>query len=55
MSGRAVTVCDAGGVGGSLGLSMQDSGGWADLPVTTRPPQRVQPEAAQPNRNPRNP
>jgi hypothetical protein len=25
---------------------MQASGGWADLPATTRPPQRVQPEAA---------
>jgi len=24
---------------------MQASGGWADLPATTRPPQRVQPEA----------
>ena len=34
------------GLAGSLGLSVQDSGGWADLPVTTRPPQRVQPEAA---------
>jgi hypothetical protein len=31
---------------GSLGLSMQASEGWADLPATTRPQQRVQPEAA---------
>jgi hypothetical protein len=31
---------------GSLGLSMQASEGWANLPATTRPPQRVQPEAA---------
>jgi hypothetical protein len=30
----------------SLGLSMQASEGWANLPATTRPPQRVQPEAA---------
>src|SRR5215216_1706418 len=30
----------------SLGLSVQASEGWADLPATTRPPQRVQPEAA---------
>jgi hypothetical protein len=28
------------GVNGGLGLSMQASGGWADLPATTRPPQR---------------
>ena len=34
------------GRGGSLGLSMQESEGWANLPATTRPPQRVQPEAA---------
>jgi hypothetical protein len=34
------------GRGGSLGLSMQASEGWANLPATTRPPQRVQPEAA---------
>ena len=34
---------------GSLGLSMQASEGWADLPVTTRPLQRVQPEAAGPD------
>jgi hypothetical protein len=33
--------------GCSLGLSVQASEGWADLPATTRPPQRVQPEAAQ--------
>jgi hypothetical protein len=32
---------------GSLGLSMQESGGWANLPATTRPLQRVQPETAQ--------
>ena len=31
---------------GSLGLSMQASEGWANLPATTRPPQRVQPAAA---------
>jgi hypothetical protein len=31
----------------SLGLSVQASEGWADLPATTRPLQRVQPEAAQ--------
>src|SRR5512133_430726 len=31
---------------GSLGLLMQASEGWADLPATTRPQQRVQPEAA---------
>ena len=30
----------------SLGLLMQASGGWADVPATTRPRQRVQPEAA---------
>jgi hypothetical protein len=30
----------------SLGLLMQASGGWANLPATTRPRQRVQPEAA---------
>jgi hypothetical protein len=34
------------GRGGSLGLSMQASEGWANLPAATRPPQRVQPEAA---------
>jgi hypothetical protein len=28
---------------GGLGLSMQDSGGWAGLPATTRPPQRCSP------------
>jgi hypothetical protein len=33
-------------VNGSLGLSMQASEGWADLPATTRPLQRVRPEAA---------
>jgi hypothetical protein len=44
--GGAATVCGGGWVG-SLGLSMQDSGGWASLPATTRPPQRVQPETAQ--------
>jgi hypothetical protein len=33
--------------GSSLGLSVQASEVWADLPVTTRPLQRVQPEAAQ--------
>jgi hypothetical protein len=33
--------------GSSLGLSMQASEGWANLPATTRPPQRLQPEAAQ--------
>ena len=32
--------------GSSLGLSMQASEGWANLPATTRPLQRVQPEAA---------
>jgi hypothetical protein len=32
--------------GSSLGLAMQASEGWANLPATTRPPQRVQPEAA---------
>jgi hypothetical protein len=35
------------GVSGGLGLSMQESGGWANLPATTRPLQRVQPEATQ--------
>ena len=34
------------GRGSSLGLSMQASEGWANLPATTRPPQRVQPGAA---------
>jgi hypothetical protein len=33
-------------VKGSLGLSMQAGEGWADLPATTRPLQRVRPEAA---------
>ena len=33
-------------VNGSLRLSMQASEGWADLPATTRPLQRMQPEAA---------
>jgi hypothetical protein len=32
--------------GSSPGLPMQASEGWADLPRQTRPPQRVQPEAA---------
>jgi hypothetical protein len=32
--------------GSSLGLSMQASEVWAGLPATTRPSQRVQPEAA---------
>ena len=36
-----------GGVSGGLGLSMQESGGWANLPATTRPLQRVQPKATQ--------
>jgi hypothetical protein len=34
------------GQGSSLGLSVQASEGWANLPATTRPLQRVQPEAA---------
>jgi hypothetical protein len=32
--------------GSSLGLSMQASEDWAGLPATTRPSQRMQPEAA---------
>jgi hypothetical protein len=44
--GRGRHLCPGGG-GRSLGLSMQASGGSADLPATTRPPQRVQPEATE--------
>ena len=43
---KSVCVDMAGSYGGSLGLSMQASEGWANLPATTRPLQRVQPEAA---------
>ena len=52
MSSRAATVCDAGGVGGSLGPSVQDSGGWADLRGHDASATTVQPEAAHPEPNP---
>jgi 2-polyprenyl-3-methyl-5-hydroxy-6-metoxy-1,4-benzoquinol methylase len=51
MSSRAATVCDAGGVGGSLGPSVQDSGGWADLRGHDASATTVQPEAAHPEPN----